>query len=50
MHTWIKYGKDTWKTVTYIEELMDKQMIEQSEIAYLPKCADLYVKLKLNFW
>ena len=44
IHTCVKFGKDIWKTVTCIEELRtNKQMKGQSEIAYLPKFAKMYI-------
>ena len=47
IHTWVKFGKDISKTVICIEELTDKhtdrQMKVQSEIAYLPKFANIMV-------
>ena len=37
------------KTDRLTDRQTDRQMKGQSEIAYLPKFADLYVKLKLEF-
>ena len=57
LHIWFKLGDDWSNGATCIllttfirtDRQTDKQMKGQSEIAYLPKFADLYVKLKLEF-
>ena len=53
IHIPVKFGVDCSNGATCIVTITDKQtnkqMKGQSEIAYLPKFADLYVKLKLEF-
>ena len=49
-YMWTKFGDDmskrSWVMLDKTDRQTDRQMKGQSEIAYLPKFADLYVKLK----
>ena len=42
-------GKRSSQNMLHINRQTNKQMKWQSEIAYMPKLADLFVKLKLEF-